>query len=154
MGIESAKIAQQHSAVTPIFLKFIFASLLIRLSSLPWKERLLHPAGIPVAVHSARGPLHEEGERKARDCLVGILPAIRKLPDSEPVTSGLPTNRKLRNERCGNRLDKKAQPSLKRPLLIFKPLIFDSRVEGAILSCAAAPFGPATRPRLFARAAS
>src|SRR5260370_41150099 len=43
---------------------------------------------------------------------------------------------------------------LKRCLLIFSDLIFDSRVDPGMPSLAAAPDGPATRPSLSRRAAS
>src|SRR5712692_2182884 len=43
---------------------------------------------------------------------------------------------------------------LKRSLLIFSDLIFDSRVDPGMPSLAAAPDGPATRPPLSRRAAS
>src|SRR5258708_32930187 len=43
---------------------------------------------------------------------------------------------------------------LKRFLLIFSDLIFDSRVDPGIPSLAAAPGGPDTRPPLSRRAAS
>src|ERR1700688_70238 len=43
---------------------------------------------------------------------------------------------------------------LKRFLLIFSDLIFDSRVDPGMPSLAAAPDGPDTRPRLARRAAS
>src|SRR6266567_5685572 len=44
--------------------------------------------------------------------------------------------------------------SLKRDLLIFKRLIFESRVRAGTPSFVAAPFGPETRPRLSASADS
>src|ERR1700758_4012429 len=44
--------------------------------------------------------------------------------------------------------------SLKRDLLIFRRLIFESRVRAGIPSLVAAPVGPDTRPRLSASAAS
>src|SRR5260221_9504292 len=43
---------------------------------------------------------------------------------------------------------------LNRYLFILSDLIFDSRVEGGIPSCAAAPEDPATRPLVSAKAAS
>jgi hypothetical protein len=48
----------------------------------------------------------------------------------------------------------KRQIFLKRNLLIFRDRIFDSKVEGGILSWAAAPDGPETRPPAAANAVS